>query len=58
MREDKDKVPEDFPAMKVIGRIYSDKTYGLKGKPYRPYYSAKEVWKWFRKTYKEELLNK
>lgn len=44
MREDKDKVPEDFPEMRVQGRIYSKG-----GTPYIPYYNTRDVWKWFKK---------
>jgi hypothetical protein len=43
MREDKNKVPDDFPKMMCIGRIWSED-----GKPYQPYYKAKDVWKWFK----------
>ena len=42
-REDKGKVPDDFPALRARGRIYSEG-----GKPYMPYYDAREVWKYFR----------
>jgi len=44
VREDKGKVPDDFPKMRCISHIYSEG-----GKPLMPYYKAKEVWKWFRK---------
>lgn len=42
MREDKGKVPDDFPEMRAISHIGSEK-----GRPYKPYYRAREVWKYF-----------
>ena len=45
MREDKGKVPDDFPQLRARGRIYSKG-----GIPYMPYYKAQEVWKFFRNS--------
>jgi len=44
MEFDAGKVPDDFPEMKCISHIFSKG-----GKPYRSYYKAQEVWKWFKK---------
>lgn len=40
---DKDKVPEDFPKMRAWGWIFSSGE-----KPVSAYYSAREVWKYFK----------
>jgi len=42
-REDEGKVPDDFPQMRVRARLGSQG-----GKAYKPYYRAREVWKWFK----------
>jgi len=42
MREDKGKVPDDFPELRARARIHSEG-----GKPFQPYYRAREVWKYF-----------
>lgn len=44
MREDEGKVPDDFPELRCVSRLYSQG-----GKCYQPYYRAKDVWKWFKK---------
>ena len=43
MKRDKGKVPDDFPEMRAISHIGSEK-----GRPYKPYYRAREVWKYFK----------
>lgn len=48
MREhDQDKVPDDFPPMKCVYRIHSQG-----GKPYRPFYKAQDVWRYFARAHK------
>ncbi len=39
----KGRVPNDFPEMKCVSRIGSESN-----KCYRPFYSAKDVWTWFK----------